>query len=247
MTRVIVVHHDIDIGDQEVDSLRRLGYDPVGCAGPSGGSCPVLRGEHCSAIHGADVLVYDVWSTSESGGGRTLIEGLREMHPEIPDRADGSRHGARLGRGGGHPQGRPTGGRAYRGATRCRHQGGAGQVAVCDPPQPVLQLGGVVSRPGVLMPWCDAAAGRGVVWMPRLLPPLGGRRTYWCSPVLSAPEPSGLVPQRALASEPASFGTADAIWQRRPTSRSAGLRAVRREVEREARRGGGPHVILLCA
>ncbi len=84
MTRVIVVHHDIDIGDQEVDSLRRLGYDPIGCSGPTGGSCPVLRGEHCPAIHGADVLVYDVWSTSESGGGRTLIEGLREMHPEIP-------------------------------------------------------------------------------------------------------------------------------------------------------------------
>ncbi len=84
MTRVIVVHHDIDIGDQEVDSLRRLGYDPVGCAGPTAGSCPILRGEDCPGIHDADVLVYDVWSTSESGGGRTLIEGLREMHPEIP-------------------------------------------------------------------------------------------------------------------------------------------------------------------
>ena len=84
MTRVLVVHHDIDLADQEVDSLRRLGYEPVECAGPSGSSCPVLRGEHCPDVHDADVLVYDVWSTAESAGGKTLIEGLREMHPEIP-------------------------------------------------------------------------------------------------------------------------------------------------------------------
>jgi DNA-binding NtrC family response regulator len=84
MTRVLVVHHDIDLADQEVESLRRLGYEPVGCAGPAGSPCPVLRGEHCPDVHAADVLVYDVWSTTESGGGRTLIEGLREMHPDIP-------------------------------------------------------------------------------------------------------------------------------------------------------------------
>jgi hypothetical protein len=84
MTRVLVVHHDIDLADQEVDSLRRLGYDPFQCSGPSGHACPVLRGQHCPDVHEADVLVYDVWSTQESGSGRTLIEGLREMHPEIP-------------------------------------------------------------------------------------------------------------------------------------------------------------------
>jgi DNA-binding NtrC family response regulator len=84
MTRVLVVHHDIDLEDQEIDSLRRLGYEPVGCSGPSGFPCPVLRGEHCQYVHDADVLVYDVWSTMESGSGRTLIERLREMHPETP-------------------------------------------------------------------------------------------------------------------------------------------------------------------
>ena len=84
MTRVLVVHHDIDLADQEVDTLRRLGYEPVGCAGPAGSPCPVLRGEHCPDVHDADVLVYDVWSTTESGGGRSLIESLREMHPETP-------------------------------------------------------------------------------------------------------------------------------------------------------------------
>jgi DNA-binding NtrC family response regulator len=84
MTRVLVVHHDIDLADQEVESLRRLGYEPIECSGPSGFSCPVLRGEHSPYVHDADVLVYDVWSTMESGSGRTLIQGLREMHPEIP-------------------------------------------------------------------------------------------------------------------------------------------------------------------
>ena len=84
MTRVLVVHHDIDLADQEVDSLRRMGYEPIECSGPSGFSCPVLRGEHCPAVQDADVLVYDVWSTMETGSGRSLIESLREMHPEIP-------------------------------------------------------------------------------------------------------------------------------------------------------------------
>ena len=44
----------------------------------------MLRGEECPDVNNADVLVYDVWSTMKSGSGRSLIEGLREMHPEIP-------------------------------------------------------------------------------------------------------------------------------------------------------------------
>ncbi len=84
MTRVLVVHHDIDLGDQEVDTLRRLGYEPIGCAGPAGSPCPVLRGEHCPDVDDADVLLYDVWSTTESGGGKDLVRRLRQMHPETP-------------------------------------------------------------------------------------------------------------------------------------------------------------------
>jgi hypothetical protein len=84
MVRALVVHHDIDIGDQEADSLRRLGYEVEQCRGPSGYACPVLRGEACAAVDRADVLVYDVWSTSESGGSRMLVENLREAHPDTP-------------------------------------------------------------------------------------------------------------------------------------------------------------------
>jgi hypothetical protein len=84
MTRVLVVHHDIDLADQEVDSLRRHGYEPVQCSGPSMFSCPVMRGLPCADVERADVLVYDVWSTTESDGGRSLINGLRDMYPDIP-------------------------------------------------------------------------------------------------------------------------------------------------------------------
>jgi hypothetical protein len=35
MTRVLVVNHDIDLADEEVDSLRRRGYDVEEC-GPIG-------------------------------------------------------------------------------------------------------------------------------------------------------------------------------------------------------------------
>lgn len=84
MTRVLVVHHEIDLADQEVDSLRRLGYDPVQCSGPAMYTCPVLRGLPCPDVDGADVLVYDVWSTTTSDSGRSLVEGLRELYPAIP-------------------------------------------------------------------------------------------------------------------------------------------------------------------
>ncbi len=85
MTRVLVVHHDIAIGDQEADSLRRAGFEVEQCQGPIGGApCPVIAGRTCAAADRADVLVYDVWATGESDGGRRLIEGLRELYPDVP-------------------------------------------------------------------------------------------------------------------------------------------------------------------
>jgi DNA-binding NtrC family response regulator len=84
MTTVLVVNHDIDIADEQASSLRRSGYQVTQCSGPSAWTCPVLRGEACSWVATADVLLYDVWATGEPDGARELIEGLRELHPTIP-------------------------------------------------------------------------------------------------------------------------------------------------------------------
>jgi hypothetical protein len=84
MTRVLVVNHDIDLADEQVDSLRRRGYDVRECLGPIGGTCPVLAGRGCDLVAWADVLVYDAWATGEPDGARALVEGLRAIHPEVP-------------------------------------------------------------------------------------------------------------------------------------------------------------------
>jgi hypothetical protein len=84
MTRVLVVNHDIDLADEEVDSLRRRGYDVVECLGPIGAHCPILAGRPCTLAAEADVLVYDAWVTGEPDGAQRLIEGLRDIHPNVP-------------------------------------------------------------------------------------------------------------------------------------------------------------------
>ena len=84
MTRVLVVHHDIDLSDLEVDSLRRRGYEVNQCLGPVGAHCPVLSGRTGALADAADVLVYDAWATGEPDGAERLIEGLRDLHPDVP-------------------------------------------------------------------------------------------------------------------------------------------------------------------
>jgi hypothetical protein len=84
MTRVLVVHHDLDLAGQEADSLRRFGYDVVECGGPTRNVCPVLSGRACDLAERADVLVYDVWSSGDAEGARTLIENIREVHADTP-------------------------------------------------------------------------------------------------------------------------------------------------------------------
>src|SRR3970040_446335 len=54
MTRVLVVHHDIDMADLETDELRSRGYEVEQCWGPKYTSCPVMRGEKCAAADRAD-------------------------------------------------------------------------------------------------------------------------------------------------------------------------------------------------
>lgn len=84
MTRVLVVHHDLELAGQEVDSLRRFGYDVTECGGPTRNRCPVLAGHPCDLAERADVLLYDVWASGDAEGARTLIENIREIHPETP-------------------------------------------------------------------------------------------------------------------------------------------------------------------
>ena len=84
MTRVLVVNHDTDLADQEVDSLRRRGYEVRECLGPIGASCPILSAHPCGLAAWADVLVYDAWATGEPEGAKELIEGLRAIHPNVP-------------------------------------------------------------------------------------------------------------------------------------------------------------------
>ena len=84
MTRVLVVHHDLDLAGQEVDSLRRFGYDVTECGGPTRNRCPVLAGRPCDLAERSDVLVYDVWATGEPDGARLLIENIRDIHPDTP-------------------------------------------------------------------------------------------------------------------------------------------------------------------
>ena len=84
MTTVLVVNHDIDIADEQASSLRRLGYEVAQCSGPAAWTCPILSGRPCPWVATADVLLYDVWATGEPGGARELINGLRDLHPDIP-------------------------------------------------------------------------------------------------------------------------------------------------------------------
>lgn len=84
MTRVLVVNHDVDLADSEVDSLRRRGYDVHQCLGPIGAHCPILAGRRCDLIEWADVVVYDAFATGEPEGARGLIEGIRAAHPGVP-------------------------------------------------------------------------------------------------------------------------------------------------------------------
>ena len=84
MTRVLVVHHDLDMAGQEVDSLRRFGYEVTECGGPTRNRCPVLAGHPCDLAERADVLVYDAWASGDAEGARVLIENIRDIHPETP-------------------------------------------------------------------------------------------------------------------------------------------------------------------
>jgi hypothetical protein len=84
MTRVLVVHHDLDLGGQEADALRRHGYEVTECGGPTWNRCPVLARHPCDLAERADILVYDAWASGDADGARTLVENIRDLHPTAP-------------------------------------------------------------------------------------------------------------------------------------------------------------------
>ena len=47
-------------------------------------SQPVLAGHACDLAEQADVLVYDVWASGDADGSKTLIENIRDIHPDTP-------------------------------------------------------------------------------------------------------------------------------------------------------------------
>ena len=44
----------------------------------------MLAGRPCDLAERADVLVYDVWASGDAEGARTLIENIRDIHPDTP-------------------------------------------------------------------------------------------------------------------------------------------------------------------
>ena len=84
MTRALVVHHDIDLADQEVESLRRFGYEVDQCSGPTANTCPVLNGSRCAMADRSDVLVYDAFADGDIDGAQRLIAELRRVHVAVP-------------------------------------------------------------------------------------------------------------------------------------------------------------------
>ena len=84
MIRALVVHHDIDLADQEVESLRRFGYQVEQCSGPTANTCPILNGGTCDLAERSDVLVYDAFASGDVDGSGELIDGLRRAHPAVP-------------------------------------------------------------------------------------------------------------------------------------------------------------------
>jgi len=84
MVKVLVVNHDVDLADIEVDQLRRAGYEVDQCSGPTHAltSCPVMQGLPCWQVAWADVLVYDAWAAGNAD--RDLIADLRAAYPGKP-------------------------------------------------------------------------------------------------------------------------------------------------------------------
>jgi DNA-binding NtrC family response regulator len=82
MARILVVNHDVDLADLEVDALRRAGHEVEQCSGPTHAitGCPVMQGMPCWQVDWADVLVYDAWAAGD--GSSDLTADVRVLYPD---------------------------------------------------------------------------------------------------------------------------------------------------------------------
>lgn len=80
--RVLVEHPDPVALDHIARGLRARGYEVVGCGGPDPAgpvhtlSCPVLNGQVCPAVDGADVIVSGLAVEGSSEG--LIVQGIAE-------------------------------------------------------------------------------------------------------------------------------------------------------------------------
>ncbi len=82
MARILVVNHDVDLADLEVDALRRAGHEVEQCSGPTHAisGCPVMQGLPCWQVDWAEVLVYDAWAAGD--GASDLTADVRQLYPD---------------------------------------------------------------------------------------------------------------------------------------------------------------------
>lgn len=81
-TRVLVEHAEPAAREMIVRGLRERGYEVVSCGGPHGHGdtgtegCPVLHGERCPGVDGADVIVSSLNLTRQQE--RTIVRTIAD-------------------------------------------------------------------------------------------------------------------------------------------------------------------------
>lgn len=99
--RVLIEDPDPAGGWATSTLLRRAGYEPVWCGGPTlhGSPCPLVRGEGCAAADEAAAVVsfLRVGKPQE----RAVLEALRDQHPTLPVIAEVSQPDQLAGLGDG--------------------------------------------------------------------------------------------------------------------------------------------------
>lgn len=84
--RVLVEHPDPRVREAVGQGLTEHGYHVLACGGPSAvdavSDCPVLRGQRCPAIDGADAVVVD--RRLDEAGQAALVDQITRLHPRRP-------------------------------------------------------------------------------------------------------------------------------------------------------------------